>query len=203
MSQLISLESIVIVEGKYDKITLENIIDATIITTNGFGIYKDKQKRELIKRLCEKNGAVIITDSDSAGAQIRSYIKSFCDSNRIINVYLPQIKGKERRKKVQSKEGYLGAEGMSAEAIIEALNRSGVKAMLNTDNSPKITKTDLYKLGFSGNKGSKSTRVDFCRFAGLPEGLSSNAFLDALNSLYSVESLYTEVKKWRPGQAKN
>ena len=115
-----------IVEGKYDKITLENIIDATIVTTNGFGIYKDPQKRKLIRLLCEKNGAVIITDSDSAGVQIRSYLKSFCDSEKIVNVYLPQIVGKERRKAAPSKQGFLGLEGMSESIIVEALQKSGV-----------------------------------------------------------------------------
>lgn len=192
----------VIVEGKYDKITLENVIDATIIVTNGFGIYKDRQKRDLIKRLCEKNGAVIITDSDSAGAQIRSYIKSFCDSDKIINVYLPQIKGKERRKKSPSKEGFLGAEGMDAATIMAALDKCGVTHADNIKDK-KITKTDLYKLGLSGREESGLARSQFSEFAGLPSGLSANAFLDALNAIYSVELFYSEVEKWRLQQAKS
>ena len=114
---MIRIDSVVIVEGKYDKIALQSFIDATIVTTNGFGIFRDKGKRELIKLLCEKHGAVIITDSDNAGMQIRSYIKSFCNSDRIINVYIPQIPGKERRKAVPSKQGFLGVEGIDRQYL--------------------------------------------------------------------------------------
>ena len=191
-----------IVEGKYDKITLENIIDATIVTTNGFGIYKDPQKRKLIRLLCEKNGAVIITDSDSAGVQIRSYLKSFCDSEKIVNVYLPQIVGKERRKAAPSKQGFLGLEGMSESIIVEALQKSGV-TLKTVKNGPKITKTDLYFAGLSGRENSAAARTDFSKLIGLPLNLSSSAFLDALNSLFTVELFDTEVEKWRQQQARN
>lgn len=200
--KLIRIDSVVIVEGKYDKITLENIIDATIIPTDGFGIYKDRQKRELIKRLSEKNGAVIITDSDNAGMQIRSYIKSFCDCQKLINVYLPQISGKERRKASPSKQGLLGLEGMNEEIIVCALKKYGVP-FSGEKKAVKITKADLFSVGLSGCENSSQKRQDFLEFSGLPSGLSSGAFLDALNSLFTLESFYAEVEKWRRQQAKN
>lgn len=199
---MIKLKSLVIVEGKYDKITLENIIDATIVTTNGFGIYKNESRRRLIKRLCEKNGVVIITDSDSAGAQIRSHIKSFCNTEKIVNVYLPQIKGKEKRKRQPSKQGFLGLEGMDKNTVIKALERSGIFTG-ETDNKEKISKSDLYFVGLCGGENSRLLRNDFSKFAGLPEGLSSNSFFDALNSIFTREEFLTEVKKWRQQQVLN
>ncbi len=199
---LIKLNSVVIVEGKYDKITLQNIIDATIVTTNGFGIYKDRKKKELIKLLCEKNGAVIITDSDNAGAQIRSYIKSFCNTQKIVNVYLPQILGKEKRKTQPSKQGLLGLEGMDKETVLKALERSGVLTE-EIGKSEKITKSDLYTAGLSGGGNSKNLRNDFSSFVELPKALSANAFLDALNSIFTREEFLSEVRKWRQVQAKN
>ena len=199
---MITLDSIVIVEGKYDKITLENFIDATIITTNGFGIYKDKDRRDLIKRLCKEKGVIVITDSDSAGAQIRSFIKSICNTERIVNVYLPQIPGKEKRKTKPSKQGYLGVEGMNMETILAALEKSGITGK-PFEAKEKICKIDLYKFGLSGGENSKSFRVSFSEFAGIPKGISSNAFLDALNSIFTREDFLEEVSKWRQAQVKN
>lgn len=196
MIRLIKLDSIVVVEGKYDKITLENIIDAKFVVTNGFGIYKDSSKRDLIKTLCEKKGAVIITDSDYAGAQIRAYIKSFCNSDKIINVYLPQIKGKEKRKCKASKQGFLGAEGMTADVVIKALSRSGV-TVTECKKTAQIKKSDLYVYGLSGGKNSKALRDMFSRFVSLPEGLSSNAFLDAVNTIFTIEEFKSEVERWQ------
>ncbi|MBO4694168.1 MAG: DUF4093 domain-containing protein [Clostridia bacterium] len=199
---MIRLDEVVIVEGKYDKITLENIIDATIVPTNGFGIYKDKSKRDLIKLLSEKHGAIIITDSDNAGQQIRAYIKSFCDTGNIVNVYLPQIKGVESRKTKPSKQGYLGVEGMNCKTILSALERSGIVALTDKPKE-KISKTDLYLFGLTGAEGSKSARNSFSEFVSLPVGLSSNAFLDALNAIYDREDFKREATKWRQSQAIN
>lgn len=202
MRLLIKLDRIVIVEGKYDKINLENYIDAIIVRTNGFGIYKDMEKQKLIKRLCKKSGAIIITDSDNAGAQIRAFIKNLCKNDNIINVYLPQISGKENRKSSPSKQGFLGAEGLSGDIIIDALKKSGLTAD-KTVESQKITKTDLYALGLSGCAGSKQARDDFASYAALPVGLSSNAFLDALNTIYTREVFIKEAELWRQEQARN
>lgn len=200
--KLIKLKRIVIVEGKYDKINLQNYIDATIITTDGFGIFKNKDKQVLLRFLCNKNGAVIITDSDNAGAQIRAFIKNICKDADIINVYLPQISGKEKRKSVPSKQGFLGAEGLSGDIILNALKASGVTAE-ETLKKDKITKTDLYGFSLSGKAHSKSARESFAAFAGLPAGLSSNAFLDALNAIFAREIFITEAEKWRQAQVKS
>lgn len=202
MIKLIKIDSVVVVEGKYDKIHLENFIDAHIIATNGFGIYKDKSKQKLLRQLCNKNGLVIITDSDSAGAQIRGFLKGFCDNEKITNVYLPQIKGTEKRKTAPSKEGFLGTEGLSGEIILKALKKSGVTATINA-SAERITKTDLFDFGLSGCVGSKAARDSFCNFIDLPIGLSPNAFLDALNSVLTPKEYLTEVRKWQQEQAKN
>ena len=131
--------------------------------------------------------------------QIRSYIKSFCNSDRIINVYIPQIPGKERRKAVPSKQGFLGVEGIDRDTVISALQRSGVN-LAATKVKTKISKTDLYVAGLSGKKDSRRAREDFLRFISLPVGMSANAFLDALNALYSVDEFNSEVEKWRQAQ---
>ena len=125
MIKLIRIDGVVVVEGKYDRINLQNYIDATIVTTNGFQIFKDKEKQKLLRFLTAKSGAVIITDSDDAGAQIRAFLKNICKNSDIKNVYLPQIRGKEKRKSAPSKQGFLGAEGLSGEIILAALKKAG------------------------------------------------------------------------------
>lgn len=184
-----------VVEGKYDKITLSNIIDATIITTDGFGIFKNKEKTALIRAYAQKTGIIIMTDSDSAGAQIRAHLKNICAEGKIINVYIPQLKGKEKRKTDESREGYLGVEGMTKECVISALKRSGVFGE-ETDNFKKITKTDLFSLGLSGCQNSTKLRISLQKHLDLPDNLSSNAFLDAVNTLYTYDEFFEEVKKW-------
>ena len=184
-----------VVEGKYDKITLSNIIDATIITTDGFGIFKNKEKTALIRAYAQKTGIIIMTDSDSAGAQIRAHLKNICAEGKIINVYIPQLKGKEKRKTDESREGYLGVEGMTKECVISALERSGVFGE-ETDNFKKITKTDLFSLGLSGCQNSTNLRISLQKHLDLPDKLSSNAFLDAVNTLYTYDVFFEEVKKW-------
>ena len=141
---MIKLECPVIVEGIYDKITLENVIDALIIPTNGFSVFKDSQKRDLIRLLAKEKGVIVMTDSDNAGNLIRAYIKKIVGGSRIINVYVPSLKGKEKRKTKASKEGLLGVEGMSPEMIEEALKRSGVIGREVPQNARKITKNDMY-----------------------------------------------------------
>ena len=189
------------VEGKYDKITLSNIIDATIITTDGFGIFKNREKTALIRAFAEKTGIIVMTDSDSAGAQIRAHLKNICDSYKIINVYIPQLKGREKRKTESSKEGYLGVEGMTKECIVSALESSGVFSEEIKDYK-KITKTDLFILGLSGCPNSEISRKDLLKFLNLPDNLSSNAFLDAINTLYTYDEFFEEVKKWQQDEAK-
>lgn len=200
---MIKLRQAVIVEGKYDKITLENIIDATIITTNGFSIFKDTQKRELIRLLARKNGLIIMTDSDNAGMLIRSHIKQFCTEGEIINVYVPQLSGKERRKTKPSKQGYLGVEGLNKQDIIDALARSGVTQFNKHSNiGKKITKTDLFALGLSGGEGSATLRKSLAIYLNLPVGMSSNAFLDCVNAIYDYNEFMEAVNLWQQEEGK-
>ena len=198
MNQLIKLNQAVIVEGKYDKITLENVIDATILTTNGFSIFKDVEKRALIRLLAQKRGLVVITDSDSAGALIRSHLKQICPDGSIVNVYIPQLKGKEKRKDKCSNEGLLGVEGMTQDVILNALERSGVIGE-TVDNKDKktITKTILFERGLSGRDNSSFLRDDFAKFLDLPQGMSANAFLDCLNAVLSFDEFFKAVEQWQ------
>ncbi len=202
MRQLIRINRAVIVEGKYDKIRLSNILDATIITTDGFGIFKNTEKRELIRLLAEKCGIVIITDSDFAGQMIRRHICNFVKSENVINIYLPAIKGKEKRKLKPGAEGLLGVEGISDEIITEALERAGV----TTDRSPTpkrpVQKTDLYNFGLSGREDSAAKRADFCRHIGLPD-LPSNTLLDAINTIYTYDEFVSEVNRWKQDETES
>ncbi len=194
---MIRLDKPVIVEGKYDKITLENVIDALIIPTNGFAIFKDKQKCELIKSLASKSGIIVMTDSDSAGAMIRAHIKNIAQNAEIINVYIPRLAGKERRKSTPSREGLLGVEGMSGDLILQALKKSGVFAQKTEKRQREITKADLYSLGLSGGENSSLMRRSFLSFLSFPENLTQNAMLDLLNSIYTKEHFLRTVEEWQ------
>lgn len=199
---MIRLDKAVIVEGKYDKIRLENFIDATIITTDGFGIFKNKEKRSLIKLLAEKNGIVIITDSDNAGQMIRSHIKNFVKNGDIVNVYLPALRGKEKRKAKPSAEGLLGVEGIDDSIIIEALGNAGLTHKPCDKNGRNITKTDLFSLGLSGGENSCAKRQSLCKFLKFPE-LPANTLLDALNSLYTYDEFLEMINKWKLEEMEN
>lgn len=195
---MIRLNQAVIVEGKYDKITLENIIDATIIATDGFSIFKNKEKRELIRLLAQKSGIIVITDSDSAGAVIRSHLKQICPEGSITNVYIPQLFGKEKRKSKPSKEGLLGVEGMTQQVLIDALTRSGITGEKTTKKSSKpISKTTFFTLGLSGGENSSYLRDDLAEHLNLPKGMSSNAFLDCVNAIYELDEFIKVVDLWQ------
>lgn len=200
---MIRLSQAVIVEGKYDKITLENIIDATIIATNGFAIFKDTEKRELIRLLAQKHGIVVITDSDSAGAVIRSHLKQICPEGSITNVYVPQLIGKEKRKNKSSKEGFLGVEGMSQQTLIDALARSGIiGGDIATKSVSKITKTDMYTLGLSGGENSAQKRQNLAQYLNLPTNMSGNAFLDCINAIFEYDEFFKAVELWQQEEDK-
>lgn len=203
MRALIKLSKAVIVEGKYDKIRLENILDATIITTNGFGVFKDKEKRELIKLLAKKCGIVILTDSDNAGQIIRKAVEKIIPKEQYVSVYLPSILGKEKRKIAPSSEGLLGVEGTDDAVILEALSRAGVIGKKSEKQGRKITKVDLFNIGVSGGEGSKEKRASLCKFLKLPESLPANSLIEVLNCLYGYQSFINEVEKWNPETAQN
>ena len=197
MKQLIRLDRPVIVEGKYDKITLENVIDALIIPTNGFSIFKDREKCAMIRLLAREKGIIVMTDSDSAGAVIRSYIKKIAGDSDIINVYVPELKGKEKRKAKPSKEGTLGVEGMSAGVIVNALERSGVFSEKSGSGTRKITKTDMFVYSLSGGDNSAGARKDFLKFQGLPQSLSPSAMLDVINCMFGFEEFRKKAEEWQ------
>ncbi len=192
---MIKLNMPVIVEGKYDKITLENVIDTLIITTNGFSVFKDKQKRELIKLFANREGVIVLTDSDSAGNMIRNHIKSITGGGKVYNVYVPCIEGKEKRKAKASKEGLLGVEGLSKEILTEAFLKSGVVTGTLKENTRKITKTDLFLFALSGAENAAENRKKLLGSLNLPDNLSANAMLDVLNTLFSYEEFEKAVQK--------
>ncbi len=200
---MIKITQPIIVEGKYDKITLCNVVDTLIITTNGFSLFRDKEKCALIRTLAKRDGVIVMTDSDSAGNLIRSHIKNIVDGGKIINVYVPMIKGKEKRKTTQSKEGLLGVEGMTAEIIEQALKNSGVLCRETHQNTPKITKTDMFLLGLSGGADSKQKRAELLEFLNLPSNLSPNALLDVVNTLFTKEEFLKAVEECQNPLDKN
>ena len=193
---MIKLSQAVIVEGRYDKTTLENIIDALIIPTDGFRIFKDKEKCALIRSVAEKSGIIIMTDSDSAGAMIRAHIKRITDNKNITHVYIPQIIGKEKRKDKPSKEGTLGVEGMSVEIITEALKKSGITGEKIDKKSKKITKNDMFRFGLSGSCDAAEKRRNLLKFLELPDNLSPNAMLDIINTFFSYEEFERKIDLW-------
>ena len=189
----IKIEQAVIVEGKYDKIKLSNIIDAFIIETNGFGIFKDKEKLAFIKKLADERGIIILTDSDHAGFMIRNHLSSAIPKEKITNVYIPDIHGKEKRKSAPSKEGKLGVEGMSREILLEALKKANINCQsINKENS--ITNFDLFELGLSGTPNAKQNKKELLKKLELPEFLSTSALLSCINNMMTREQFIEFVK---------
>lgn len=193
---MIKINEAVIVEGKYDKIKLSGILDTVIIETDGFAIFKDKEKQKLIRFLAEKRGIIILTDSDSAGFKIRSFIKGITQSINVKNVYIPDIYGKEKRKTEFSKEGKLGVEGMETQIIIEALKKSGIIYNENEKKSGReITHTDFFEDGISGGENSSHVRKALARELGLPEKISSSSLLKIINSYMTYEEYKYAIEK--------
>ncbi len=184
----LKLSQAVVVEGKYDKIKLSAFIDGVIICTNGFGIYKDKNTAELIKRYAKTSGLIVLTDSDTAGQRIRNHLKGLVPQGSIINLYIPEIFGKEKRKSAPSKEGKLGVEGISIEMLKDIFERSGVNVQ-NIDNKEQITRNDFYELGLSGRPNSSELRKKLCASLGIPSDLSAKALVDYVNIVSSKDEL--------------
>lgn len=185
---MLHINGAVIVEGKYDKSRVKNIVDCPVIVTNGFGIFKDKETAEFIRTYAKTGVIVILTDSDSAGFRIRGHIKGLVSEDRIRNAYVPDVYGKERRKASPSAEGKLGVEGLSDDIILSAL-----KACLSADDvenraqSRRITKMDLFEDGFSGGRNSSRKRQKLIELTNLPQRLPPNSLLEALNSIMDYD----------------
>lgn len=193
---MIKINEAVIVEGKYDKIKLSAILDTVIIETDGFAIFKDKEKQRLIRFLSEKRGIIIMTDSDSAGFKIRNFLNGITKSENIKNVYIPDIYGKEKRKTEASKEGKLGVEGMKTEVIVSALTKAGVLCTENAKTeSREITRTDFFEDGISGRENSSEIRKALAMELELPERISSSALLKIINTYLTYDDYKQAVER--------
>lgn len=179
---MIQIRQAVIVEGKYDKIRLSSLLDTLILETDGFAIFKNKEKQALIRRLAEKRGILILTDSDSAGFKIRAFLGGSIPKEQVYHAYIPDIFGKEKRKDSPSKEGKLGVEGIPTEVLLDALEKAGVLFQTVSQPSKQITNADLYEDGFSGRPDSKTRRKKLLAYFALPERLSTKALLQTLNT---------------------
>lgn len=182
------IRPVIVVEGKYDAIRVRAAVDATVVETGGFRLFREPEKRELLRRYAAARGLVILTDSDSAGAVIRNHLLSFLPPEQVTVAYVPPIPGKERRKAAPSKEGLLGVEGMTEQTVVEALRRAG--ALKDSPApAPALTKSDLYTLGLSGHPASAARRQALLAALGLPRHLSANRLLEVLNATVTEEEL--------------
>ena len=192
---MIHMNEALIVEGRYDKSKLSALTDAIIVTTNGFGIYKDAEKRDFIRKLAKERGIVILTDSDNAGRQIRAYITSFVPSNQIRHAYIPDVYGKEKRKAAPSKEGKLGVEGISSEILKEA----GASVEGSTADFQPLTPADLMSLGLTGGVNSATLRQGVLKALVLPENLTTKMLLRWVTSEEKKAQLLAAVEKIKNG----
>ena len=187
---MLKIKEAIVVEGRYDKNTLSQIVDAPILETSGFGIFKDREQMSFLRQVAERRGLIVFTDSDGAGFVIRNHIKSAIPSKYLKHAYIPDVYGKEKRKAAPGKEGKLGVEGLPPEILLDALRRAG--ATIEGEDSPGnkgITKQDLMARGLSGGANAGAKRQLLLKKLGLPERMSANAMLQALNLLYTPEEL--------------
>lgn len=192
---MLHTDKAIIVEGRYDKIKLSNVTDALILTTDGFGIFNDKEKQQLIKKTAAEKGLLIITDPDAAGFKIRNFLKNIACNADVKHIYIPDVFGKEKRKDEASKEGKLGVEGIDNTLLINALLRSGEFEESPRENAGRqITTADLYEAGLSGTEGCAERRRALLRELGLPERLTGASFLSVLNTFMTYDE-FTEKKE--------
>lgn len=198
---MIVVKEAIIVEGKYDKIKLSSFIDGMIIETRGFRIFKDKEQMAFIRKMADARGLLILTDSDSAGFLIRNYLKSCIAPDKIKHAYIPDVLGKEPRKTSYSKEGKLGVEGIEKQLLIHALEKAGV--VVNQETLPenkecvrRVTKQDFFEWGLTGRDDSNQKRKQVLKQLKLPEHLTTNAMIDAINSFMSYEEFLLEVQRF-------
>lgn len=187
---MVKIKEAIVVEGRYDRNTLSQIVNAPIFETRGFGIFKDKAQMALLRQVAQRRGLIVFTDADGAGFVIRNHLKSAIPSQYLKHAYTPDIFGKERRKSAPGKEGKLGVEGMRPEIILDALRKAG--ATFEGENSApvhQITKQDLIELGLSGGADASAKRLALLKKLDLPQHMSANAMLQALNLLYDIQEL--------------
>lgn len=186
---MVKIKEAIVVEGKYDKNTLRQIVDATVFLTNGFGIIHDKTQLQLLRQVAKTRGLIVLTDADGAGFVIRNKLRGAIPEGRVLHAYIPDVFGKERRKTTPGKEGKLGVEGMKPEVILEALRRAGATFEDGSLEQPAepVTKTDFFTLGLTGSPDSKERRAKLLQKLQFPSHMSTNALLEAVNVLYSRE----------------
>lgn len=199
---MLKIREAIIVEGRYDKNTLCQIVDAPILETSGFGIFNDKEQLALLRAIAQARGLIVLTDSDGAGFVIRRYLRGAIDPALVKHAYIPDVEGKERRKAARSKEGKLGVEGMRPEVLLEALRRAGatIEGETTRRSMGEITKADLYAAGLSGGPGSAEKRKRLLYALSLPERMSTNALLEALNVLMCRDEF---LQLWAAVSAEN
>ena len=195
---MLKIKEAIVVEGRYDKNTLSQLVDGVVLETGGFGIYKDQATLALLRRLAEKQGLIVLTDSDGAGFQIRNYLKSALPPDQVKHAYIPDRPGKERRKRQPGKEGKLGVEGMSQPVLEQVLRQAGATILGETSRQARrasLTKADLYACGLAGGTGSREKRQRLLKKLDLPAHLTPNAMLPILSALYDRQALLDEMEK--------
>ena len=199
---MLRIREAIVVEGRYDKNTLSQMVDTVIVETSGFGIFKDKERLALLRRLAEKRGLIVLTDPDGAGFVIRSHLRGSIPPEQVKHAYVPDVYGKERRKRHGSKEGKLGVEGMRPEIILEALRRAGATILEEDDStaaapaSPPITKADFYEWGLSGGLGSTQRRAAVLKALDLPAHMTANALLEFINAVGTREEIQNALRQF-------
>lgn len=191
------IKEVIVVEGRYDQNAIAQVVDANVIATGGFSVFNDGEKLAFLRKLAEKQGVIVLTDSDGAGFVIRNYLKGALPKDCVKQAYIPDVYGKERRKRTAGKEGKLGVEGMKPEVLLEALRRAGATFLdqpTQEDRGEPLTKADLFELGLSGTADSTIRRQALLRQLELPEHLTANGLLQALNLLYSREEFLRFVQ---------
>lgn len=186
------IREVIVVEGRYDKNALKQVVEATVVETGGFGVFNDKERLALLRRLAAQRGLILLTDSDGAGFVIRNHLKGAIPKSQLKQAYIPDIYGKERRKSAPGKEGKLGVEGMTPQVLLAALERAGATfedEAVSGESPTPMTKADLYELGLTGRPDSAQRRAALLKQLGLPERMTTNALLEALNILYGREEL--------------
>lgn len=194
---MVKIKEAILVEGRYDANTLHQVVDATIFETAGFGIFKDRQKMDMLRRVAEKRGLIVLTDSDGAGFVIRNHVKSAIPGKYLKHAYIPDVPGKEKRKAAPGKEGKLGVEGMRPDILLEALRQAGatIEGERAERKTAAITKQDFFDWGLSGGPDSGEKRKKLLKRLDLPERMSANALLQAVNLLYTREELEKIIGK--------